>query len=172
MNAPRLSIVAAAGLVLLAASCGGAGEGVIDCSDYIDKNITCGILPADDQLREANVKICNNWEKTYKTAAMEALQACTGVSCDELQQCIYEANQLCVADVSAQQERLCEKITECAWEDLQTTEACMDEMARAQGLLMCLKPEILDAYVECVRSVACGPDSEDDWYGCYFAHIG
>ncbi|MBW1809668.1 MAG: hypothetical protein JRJ19_12530 [Deltaproteobacteria bacterium] len=167
-----LSIILLAGLGLLFGSCSG-GSGVIDCAAYVDRMIECEIIPPEnaDQLREPNILICNNWEKTYKETVMEALDACTVVPCEENQQCVYTANQLCQADVSAEIEQMCEKVSECGWEELTTMELCREALQRNQGLYMCLKPEILANYIACVRAVTCGPDGEDDWYACYGAHI-
>jgi len=85
--------------------------------------------------------------------------------------CAAAANQLCVCDVSAEIDLVCEKAVECGWEEMTTMEICRDELQAVQMLYMCLKPEILDDYIACVRSITCGPDSEDDWYACGAKHI-
>ena len=74
-------------LGLSTASCGSGDLGLIDCSAYIDRMIECEIIPPENAaaLRDANIKICNNWEKTYKEPVMEALAACIDVPCDENQ---------------------------------------------------------------------------------------
>ena len=160
-------------LGLSAASCGGGGSGIIDCAAYVDRLIECEIIPPENAaaLRDPNIKICNNWEQTYKEPVMEALAACIDVPCEENQTCAAAANQLCVSDVSAEVDLLCEKIVECGWEDLTTMELCRDGLQAVQMTYMCLKPEILDDYIACVQSITCGPESEDDWYVCGAKHI-
>ena len=150
--------------------CGGGDPGLIDCEAYIDRSYECGVLPPDqaDQLRDTNVRICNNWEATYKEPVMEALDACIEVPCDQLQTCAVQANQLCQEDVSGSIDQLCEKVVECGWEELTTTELCVEELSRNQGLYACWRPDVLADYVACVRAIECGPDSEDAWYGCGF----
>ena len=154
-------------------SCGGGDPGLIDCAAYIDRQIECEIIPPEnaDVLREPNIKICNNWEKTYKEEVMEALAECIDVPCEEVQTCTAAANQLCVSDVSAEIDLVCEKIVECGWEEITTMEQCRDELQAVQMLYMCLKPEILDDYIACVRGITCGPESEDEWYVCGAKHI-
>mgnify|MGYP001819389493 CR=1 FL=1 len=118
------------------------------------------------QVREPNIKICNSWERNYKQDVISSLSACIDVDCSDHQVCVSEANQLCMSDVSASVDRLCEKVVECGWEDIATDAQCQDELMSNQLLYMCLRPEILDDYLSCVTSIDCGPDSEDEWYAC------
>lgn len=167
----RCILVLTVALPLL--SCGGGDPGLIDCAAYVDRQIECEIIPPENAaaVREPNIKICNNWEKTYKEEVIQALAECIDVPCEELQACAAAANQLCVCDVSAEIDLLCEKIVECDWEDLTTMELCRDELQAVSMTYMCLKPGILDDYIDCVRSITCGPESEDDWYACGAKHI-
>jgi hypothetical protein len=160
-------------LALPLVSCGSGDPGLIDCAAYVDRLIECGIIPPENAaaLREPNIKICNNWEKTYKEPVIEALAECIDVPCAENQTCAAAANQLCVSDVSAEIDLLCEKISECGWEEMTTMELCRDGLQSVQMLYMCLKPEILDDYIACVRAITCGPESEDEWYVCGAKHI-
>jgi hypothetical protein len=156
-------------LLALAAGCGGGDSGPINCAAYIDRSYECGVLPAEtrDQLRDTNIRICENWERTYKTEVMTALDACTAVECAEMQACTVTANQLCTEDVSGTIDQLCEKVSECGWEELTTMETCRSTLQANQGLYMCLDPGVRTGYVACVRAISCGdPDSEDQWYGC------
>ena len=102
MRMAHLLLPILAGLMLV--SCGGGDDGNINCSAYIDRQYECEVLPPEtkDQLRDQNVKICDNWDAHYKKDVMVALDACTGVACEEMQACIQAANQLCQADVSAE----------------------------------------------------------------------
>lgn len=161
---------AVVGAVGVLASCGGSDSGLLDCAAYIDKQIECGIIPAENAaaLRDTNIRICNNWENTYKEPVVAAIDACTEVACDQVQSCAVEANQLCQADVSASIDSLCEKVVECGWEELTNDELCQEALLRNQGLYMCLRPDVMTDYVDCVRDIACGPESEDAWYGCGF----
>jgi len=163
----RTAIIVTVAVGLQACS---SDAGIIDCPAYIDRQIECGIIPPQnaDAVRDTNIRICNNWENTYKVPVMEALAACIDVDCSELQVCVSQANQLCQADVSSSIDTLCGKVVECGWEDLTTDELCQEELVRNSGLYMCLRPDVLDDYVNCVTSISCGPDSEDEWYVCGF----
>ena len=160
-----------AGLSLSFGSCGGSG--LIDCNAYVNRMIECEFIPPENAelLREQNIMICNTWEKTYKEPVVEAMQACTAVAFEENLQCRMAANQLCQADVSAEIEQMCEKVSECGWEELTSMDLCREALQHNSALYMCLKPEILADYVACVRAVTCGPDGEDDWYACYGKHL-
>jgi hypothetical protein len=151
--------------------CGESDPGLLNCKALVDKKISCGMLPDDDMLRSQNIQICNNWERTYKEEPLQALDGCAVLSCDEIAMCQIEANQLCAADVSASVDRLCVKAVECQWEDITTDEICQEELGRNQGLYMCLRPDVLEDYVQCVEGITCGPESEDEWYGCNFKHV-
>lgn len=168
MHADWLGVGALACVSLLACS---SDPGLIDCVAYIDHRISCELLPSDTTLRKRNVQVCNNWERTYKVEVMEALDACVESECAELPQCTQAANQLCQADVSGAITQLCERVSECGWEQLTTMELCVEELGYNQGLYSCLRPDVLEDYVQCVRGLSCGPESEDAWYGCGFKHV-
>jgi hypothetical protein len=169
MHALKRQLLAAA-LLALSTSCS-SDPGLIDCRAYIDHQISCELLPSDSSLRDTNIKICNNWERTYKVEVMEALDACIDSECAELPACAQAANQLCQADVTPTIESLCERVSECQWEGLTTMELCREELVANTGLYSCLRPDVLEDYVQCVRNISCGPDSEDEWYGCGFKHV-
>ncbi len=149
-------------------SCGGSDGGNIDCPAYIDRQYECEILPPDtkDQLREPNIKICEQWDRTYKEEAMQALDACTAEACDSMQACIQAANQLCQSDISTEIDAVCGKAVECQVEDMTTMEECRTTMGRAQGMLMCLAPENLAEYVACYQEVKCA-NFNSEWLACY-----
>ena len=95
-------------------SCGGDG-GNIDCHAYIDRQYECELLPPDtkDQLRETNIKICEQWDRTYKEEVMTALNDCTALVCEDMQACTQAANQLCQSDVGNEIDSMCVKAVEC-----------------------------------------------------------
>ena len=78
----RCTLVLALALPLV--SCGSSDPGLINCAAYVDRLIECEIIPPENAaaLREPNIKICNNWEKTYKEPVIEALAECIDVPCE------------------------------------------------------------------------------------------
>jgi hypothetical protein len=161
-------------LVSTTIACGGDSDpGLLDCPGYVDKQIECEFIPPQnaEALRDTNIQICNNWERTYKENVLTALEECVALPCDQLQGCTLQANQLCQADVSAEVDTLCVKVVECGWEEITNMFQCQTELSRNNGLYMCLRPDIFQDYIECVQGITCGPDSEDEWYGCGAEHI-
>lgn len=158
---------------LAAGACGSSDPGLINCAAYIDRMFDCGLLPEEnrDQLYDTNVLVCNGWENNYKTEVMTALDECIDEECDQMQMCAVGANQLCVEDVTDVIEDLCEKIVECGWEQLVTMEICREELTYNQGLYMCWREDVQQAYVDCVQAISCSSeDSEYHWYECGFEY--